>query len=377
MFKKLRQLIDIAKNAMKQKGVGRKIKYMQYAMLAKKNGVISFRIDRIAKEYADSYYDCPNVTTAEKKWFAEKGYGAYKINWYGMTHENCKDFISDFVFYNRKNYANKKFDTWFDNKLTTYYLLAPFKKNMPSHYFYKDGNKLYSLTGQDKADIDNVLLLAKEKELALKSTTGGHGQGFYKLEYSNGSFLFNGKAHSKEQAKELINSLSDYIITDYERPHHLFEDLCGKNTFAVIRLYMINDETDGPQLIASHIRLGSKGAGYATDFKGTIYCGIDLNSGSLFRPIYMENGYEYIYLDKHPDTKNTLDDVQIPNWDSLKKLGADISVFLPMTPYLVMDVIPKEDGFSVLEINSHGKFTTTEPFYPIMKNKYAKKMFKE
>ena len=46
-----------------------------------------------------------------------------------------------------------------------------------------------------------------------------------------------------------------------------------------------------------------------------------------------------------------------------------------MTPYLVMDIIPTENGFSILEINSHGQVANVEPFYPFAANKYNKRAF--
>ena len=377
MFRKLRRFRGLAKNALKQNGVGRKVTYMKYAMLAIKNGVVSFRIDRIAKDYTDNYYLCPNVSNEDKKWFAQRGYAANKLPWYGLDRDNYKDYISDFVFYNKKNYINKGFDVWFDNKLTTYYLLAPFKKYMPIHYFYKDDEDVFAVDGKGRSSVEQVLSLAKDKELALKSTTGGHGEGFYKLEYDGKAFLVNGKAYTEPEAKKFIGGLNGYIFTEYAKPHHMFETLCGKNAFAVMRIYMINDKNDGPQMIAACIRLGSKASGYVTGYEGTVYCGIELQTGKLFRQIYMKNDLEYVHIDKHPDTGRNLEDVEIINWNEVKELTRDISEYISMTPYLVIDIIPTDNSFKVLEINSHGQFAPVEAFYPAMKNKYVKKLFKE
>ena len=63
--KKLRE-IKIA--ASQPGGLKRKIKYYQFAKLARKNGVIDFRVDRIAKEYLHDYFDYQGETKETKEW---------------------------------------------------------------------------------------------------------------------------------------------------------------------------------------------------------------------------------------------------------------------------------------------------------------------
>ena len=65
----------------------------------------------------------------------------------------------------------------------------------------------------------------------------------------------------------------------------------------------------------------------------------------------------------------------IPRWEDLRKLVLNVSAYLAVTPYLVMDIIPTEKGFSILEINSHGQVGNMEPFYPFFENKYNRRAF--
>ncbi|MGN0182431.1 MAG: sugar-transfer associated ATP-grasp domain-containing protein [Candidatus Ornithomonoglobus sp.] len=367
----------ILNGAMAQKGLKRKLKYLQYAMIAYKEGVVSFRIDRLADEYTDIYFDYPYASKADKEWFASKGFGAYKMQWYGMTRENYGDFISDFVFYNKRNYKNKEFESWFENKLNTYYLLAPFKESMPKHYYYIEKSAIYPLDVDNKhmAGVRDILELVKSKPIAAKATIGGHGVGFYKLEYDGSNYIANGTKYTEAAFGDLINNLSGYIITDYGIPHHFYSELTGPNTFAVMRAYVVFDDDKGPQLVASTIRLGTKKAGYVTDYPGTLYCGIDTESGTMFNPIYFEREYVYKHMKRHPDTGKELEGIVVPDWDNLKTLVKKVSAYLPVTPYLVMDLIPTENGFAILEINSHGQLRTCEAFYPAMKNPYLRKIF--
>ena len=52
-----------------------------------------------------------------------------------------------------------------------------------------------------------------------------------------------------------------------------------------------------------------------------------------------------------------------------------VSRHLAMTPYLVMDIIPTDDGFKILEINSHGQVKSVEAYYPFLLNEYNRKVF--
>ena len=374
--KKLRE-IKIA--ASQPGGLKRKIKYYQFAKLARKNGVIDFRVDRIAKEYLHDYFDYQGETKETKEWGYKRGIPSYKLKYYGMTKDNYRDYISDFDFYNKENYRNRDFESWFENKLSTYYLLMPFKSNMPRHYWYARDKEFLPLDVENKKNgsVKDIMDLIKtEKVIAAKAVTGGHGIGFYKLQYDHGKFYANNSQIEESKMTELVRGLDNYIITEYVKPHKHYEELCGKDAFAVIRVLMIYDKEEGSKFTASLIRLGCKEAGVVTDYHGTIYCGLKLDNGESFKPIYREDDDTFIPCPTHPDTgKNLIGDI-VPDWDELKRFVTEISEYIPMTPYLIMDIVPTDDGFSILEINSHGQLRILEPFYPFLKNKYNRKIFK-
>lgn len=373
--------IGAFEGAKKQKGIARKLRYIHYSLLAKKNGVIGFRRDRIASEYVDDYFAETGVLKKEKEWFYRRGIPTFKVRWDGLTKENYNDYISDFDFYHKSNYMNTQFEKWFENKLNTYFLLAPFKTYMPKHYYYVHQGIISPVDVENKKDgtVEDILCLIKQKPIAAKACYGGHGKGFYGFEYRNGGFLANGKEIAEQDLKKLINGFHSYIITDFSIPHSRFRELCGDGTFAVIRSVSVYDAKDGGQVTSLIIRLGTKETGYVTDYDGTIYCGIGMQDGHLFNAIQRSGDKEGIMIRRdiqnHPDTGAAFDSFVVPNFDELKKLVKDIAEYVPMTPYLVMDIIPTETGFNILEINSHGQVRNVEPFYPFNRNKYNREVF--
>lgn len=95
------------------------------------------------------------------------------------------------------------------------YVLDEAKEYMAGYYFFisKKNGKLFIKKLQDcpehigRADSDGILRLLREKEkLVMKPNAGTHGDGFYKLEYTDGVFFVNEKESSADRIKELISS---------------------------------------------------------------------------------------------------------------------------------------------------------------------------
>lgn len=361
--------------------IHKKIKYLGFLLLAKKHGVARSRWSRIAELYTYDYFNNQNTSRQEKKWAYSHGFNSYKMaDWYGLTKDNHTSYISDFVFYRGSTYIQTpELKALYEHKCCTYFALQPFKESLPRHYFFIRGGRIIPLDVDNKidADVSSIVDLIKTRPIAAKACIGGHGVGFYKLVYSkyDNRFLLNDQTKSEEELISVLNKFDNYIITDFESPRKEYRTLCGQDSFAVIRVITVFDKEDGPQLTAALVRLGCKDAGVTTDHEGTIYCGLSLERGVSFKPLMRVADNLYVPCPTHPDTHLSLSGFVIPTWEDLRKLVLDVSGYLAITPYLVMDIIPTEKGFSILEINSHGQVGNMEPFYPFFENKYNRRVF--
>ncbi len=358
-------------------------KYKHFYQLAQNNGVVKFRFARLAEEYTDDYFADTGIPRCEKEWFYERGIPTFKTGWYGLTKDNYNDYISDFDFYSPDNYLKKwQIIKWFDYKLTTYYVLSAFREFMPRHYFFIENGELKPIDFdlQRYGNAEDVLSLIQKAPIALKACMGGHGKGFYKIELDKDGYAINGKKAYEQDVTQLIKSLDDYILTEYCVPSKVFQDACGKDSFAVLRTVSVFDKEDGPQITAILIRLGTSSTGLVSDYDGCINCGVDLQTGRVFNPLMRSGDAEGIIkripLKDHPDTGVDLESLCIPNFSELNDMVKRISAHLPMTPYLVTDIIPTDSGHKILEINSHGQVRNLEPFFPFRKNKYNLRVFK-
>ena len=379
----VRSFLYCIKTSMKYDGpLGHKFKYLSFLLLARKKGVAPFRWNRIAKMYTEDFYNYQDTTKQEKQWAYAHGFCSYKLaDWYGVTKDNYHNFMSDFVFYQPRNYIQtRELMSLYEHKCCTFFCLQPFKDSMPRHYFFLREGRVIPLDVEDKRDFEvtSIISLIKERPIVAKACIGGHGLGFLKLVYAENEGLFivnDNQSKTEEELVFLLSRLDNYIITDFEIPKKEYVDLCGPDAFAVIRVITVFDSKDGPQLTAALIRLGCKESGVTTDYKGTIYCGITLDGGVTFKPLIRTTDDLCAPCPEHPDTHKPLSGLLIPNWENLKKLVLDVSGYLAVTPYLVIDIVPTEEGFSILEINSHGQVRNMEPFYPFFENEYNKRVF--
>lgn len=361
--------------------ISKKVKYFEFLLLARKHGVARSRWSRMAELYTFDYFNNQNTSKQEKEWAYSHGFNSYKMaDWYGLSKDNYTSYISDFVFYRGSTYIQTpELKALYEHKCSTYFALQPFRENMPRHYFFMRGGRIIPLDVDNKtdADVSSIVDLIRIRPIAAKACVGGHGVGFYKLVYSKNEnrFLVNNQVMPEDELVSVLGKLDNYIITDFESPRQDYKNLCGPDSFAVIRVITVFDKEDGPELTAALVRLGCKNAGITTDHEGTIYCGLSLEDGVAFKPLIRVADNLYVPCPEHPDTHLPLSGFVIPGWEDLRKLVLDVSSYLAITPYLVMDIIPTERGFSILEINSHGQVGNMEPFYPFFDNKYNRRVF--
>ncbi len=358
--------------------ISRKCRFFKYARLAQNKGVIWFRWKRLANDYVDAWYAMVEMPSGEKSWYIERGFNPRMKAFCGVLPDNYRRYISDFEFYNSKNYKNLSSSAWFDNKLNTYYLLSPFSEFIPKHYYYVEAGDIFPLDVSSKYNCtskDVLHILKEEKTLAAKRCYGGHGEGFIKLENSDEQrLLVNGRELTEDGFCELIHSLRGYIITDFIKPAAWIRRMAGENAFGVLRVMTIYDKEDGPQFERVMMRIGTNKSGPTQAGHDFLYVGID-DVGTLHDCFYEYSDFQWEKMDSHPETGEAINGIIMPNMGILRELCLSISGYLPNTPYLIFDIIPTDNSFKILEINSHGQPFNFEPFAPVKDSFYFSKLF--
>lgn len=322
--------------------------------MVQKKGYSAYYVSFYRKELRKNYLSS-SLPQKQKKWAYQRGFNPWRIEQYGLTEENYKDVISDRDYF-YLHPINNRYSVWIDNKLTMKYILAPFDKYLPKYYFHlmhgRDVMKLMDCHEKYSADVDGVVNLLEDcGVLAAKMAAGTYGIGFYKLESKNGSYLVNGEIYDKEKFENFLLSLNDYIITEYIEMH---SDLKKINPYSVntIRVVVINEHGNDTIIPFAFMRIGTKKSGIVDNVaQGGMVCKINVETGEFYDGEALKN-HVYIKADVHPDTGEKIQGI-VPNWEIVKTELIKMAQYYPQLEWLGYDIAITEDGFKIIEINSH------------------------
>lgn len=328
-----------------------------FALLFFPKGLVPYLSLRWIKEVCIDMLTNREVGIKTKLWAYRRGFLSYRIPQYGITKENHKDYISDFE-YKWLRHINGLHRVWLEDKITFKYIAGQFKEYFPKYYYYintRDGvNKIVPM--MDCPDgygrkVEDIFRLAKEKKcLALKPDEGSHGDGFYKMSYSDGEFYLNSVRTDKKDILNILkNPDNQYLITEYINNHPQFKKIYD-GAVNTIRLIVFKRNGKTAEIGNAYMRFGSTATG-AVD---------NMGAGGMFVQVESETGWygnakiithnsirECPY---HPDT-GVLIEGYIPHWEKIKDIVIKIADSIQQLEYFGFDLAVTEDGVKFPEIN--------------------------
>lgn len=309
-----------------------------------------------------------SVDEKTKIWALERGFYPGRVELFGLTEENYKDYMPDYSYF-MIHPLNHHFRKWLD-KLTLKYVLNSngCEDSMPEYYLYIENNGNYTylmdLDENIKKDENIILNLLKSKGiLAIKPNSGtSGGLGFLKTEYKNNRIYINNKAISMEQFNEIIRNLGNNIVTEYCIQHSELAKIWSLSE-CTLRVNMMKlpyeNHWDEPvwKCLLSFARFGSSISGGASNLTaGGAAVGFNFETGECFargtrNPEFLEEGEKWCY--EHPDTHIKWKGFKLPNWEYVREKLLTVCKHVSSLDYLGFDVIITEDGMKICEINSH------------------------
>lgn len=319
----------------------------------------------------------------KKLWAHKRGFMSYKVDYYQLTDENYQDFLPDMEYY-RMHPINGAFSHWIDDKLTIRYLLHPFKDYLPEYYFHLYHGEVLRLADCPEtcdASIDSLVQLIENKGvLAVKKMIGSHGEGFIKLVHDGHQFLVNDNALSKETLISNLQEWTDspgsgYLVTEYLKPCQEFARI-WPNTANTLRVVVLRNKNKPATIVDAFARFGTTDTGNveASSLRG-ITCRVHLNDGYYGDAKVFDNR-KVIEMTYHPDT-GVLIEGYVPRWDEIKAKIVEISNFLPHLIYMGYDLVITNEGFKIIEINSHQGIGFNQTHTPFLKSPLTKDFFND
>lgn len=299
------------------------------------------------------------VSLKEKIWAWKRGFLSYRIEQYGLTEDNWKNFLSDYD-YAWLNRLNNTYQKWINDKTTMRYVLEPLKEYIPEYYYFigKRNGKPFLRSLPDCPEnmpnsFDGILkLLECKSKLVFKPNAGLHGDGFYKIEQYDKDIYVNNEKISLDNLRTLIyGQRSTYVITDYIEMHKELKKIYGKSV-NTIRIMVLNESCDNPIISQTYMRVGTTKTGVTDNVAfGGIAVHVNRDTGYYDKAELLKN-HKYIEIEAHPDTGTVLKGY-LPNWELVKHGVIKVSKALPQLEYLGYDIAITDDGFKILEINIH------------------------
>lgn len=307
----------------------------------------------------DDLWHNKGTTLREKLWCYKRGFLSFRIKQYGLTKDNYKSFLSDYQ-YHWLNRINNGYQIWINDKTTTRYVFEPYKQYFAKYYYdiIKVEGETFIKALQDipegfGSSFDELFrLLRQEKLLALKPSSGTHGDGFYRMEYKDGRYLINGSEMTEDEIVSMIEGFkSIYIITEYLFMHHELKKIYPYSV-NTIRVAVVNQSAYEPKIMQTYMRIGSSSTGFTDNVGyGGICAKIDIPSGRYYCAEKIID-HKFTPCPIHPDTGVKIEGI-VPNWELMKKGITDICRFMPELEYMGFDIAITDDGFKIIEINIH------------------------
>ena len=328
----------------------------------------------------DDFLHTKSTNIFQKIWCWRHGFQSFRIQQYGLTKENYKNFLSDYQ-YHWLNRINNGYQIWINDKTTTRYVMEPYKQYLAKYYYdiIKMSGETCIKALQDipegfEPSFDGIFkLLRQEKLLALKPSSGTHGDGFYRMEYADGKYLINGKEMTEDEIVGMISGFkSVYVITEYLFMHHELKKIYP-NAVNTIRVAVVNQSAYEPKIMQTYMRIGSSKSGFTDNVGyGGICAKIDTATGRYYCAEQLRN-HKFTPCPKHPDTGVEIEGI-VPNWDYMCEGVLNICRFMPELEYLGFDIAITDDGFKIIEINIHQDLHKVAEHSPEFKQFYQDKL---
>lgn len=317
----------------------------------------------------------------EIQWAHGKGFFSYRIEQYGLTDDNYSEFLSDRE-YRWLRPINCEYRKWVYDKVSFRYVLDRYRTFLPEYYFHimtrNQGTVCAPMMDcplEDRGGFDSILsVLRKRGVLVAKPTEGSRGIGFCKLEYTvDGSYLLNNEEKSADEMLSILHGFDEnYIITEYIEPHDFLKKL-SPHAVSTIRITVVNTRVSDPLILDAYARIATNKTGLTDNVSnGGIFARVDLESGRLHSGEQSSN-HNVVPCVRHPDSGIEIDGL-VPHWDEVKQTVRDICVYIAQLEYLGFDVAITNDGFKILEINTHQDLHRYPNYDPRLKEYFRRKI---
>ena len=329
-----------------------------WSFRAKRRGFMDYMYRGWKKALREDMRD-KYTTAEEKKWAHERGFLSYHIKQYGLTDENWRSCLSD-RDYKWLRPLNNEYRKLLWDKVTLRYCLDKYRQYLPEYYYHivpRNGKmELLKMPdcpeGLPRSFAGLLALLREKKLLAMKPTVGSHGIGFYKLCFDGNAYTVNGEKKTESEMLDFFSALDDYYNTSEYIVMHRDLRRIYSEVACTVRIMVINRRGFDPVIENAYFRIGTKSTGFTDNIgSGGVFAYVDEKTG-FFHDAEVIKEHIITPCPVHPDTGERIEGM-LPHWGEVLSVIPELCRYISPLEYLGFDVVITDEGFKILEINTH------------------------
>lgn len=294
--------------------------------------------------------------------------GGFMVDQYALydlkDKKNRKLYLSEYDWY-KSRYINDPFDRMLDNKIICTEVLHHYI-NVPEIYFLKNKGKMVLFPASDSVSFDEqnkwataqdaVDLLDVHAPLFIKPLAEGKGNGVRRIEKLESAaegpqeYMIDDEVVDKVALLEYLDSHDNYFICQGVSQSDYLNSLYDKTTNTIRFITLRDPKTGKFKVFFAVQRIGTKDTiPVDNGSRGGLVAKIDLETGELSEAQSLHSLTRHKI---HPDSKNPIEGVVVPNWDAIKNQMLELASRFPYLNFIAWDLlIDENDEVCVIEAN--------------------------
>jgi hypothetical protein len=266
--------------------------------------------------------------------------------------KNVELFLTDYQRWRYVPRINAKYGIVLADKFLFRNYFQNFSQHIPEIFFFTQDGKLFT-PDFTEASFETVVELARAKgKMILKPRSGFGGRGIIKVVFSNGHFVVNKHLHTEESFLKFLKTLDGYLFTQFATQEGYAYKIYPNAVNSLRILTVIDPDTHMARIAGISHRFGSDTTGAVDNWtSGGISAAVDVKTGIMGKCAQNPKGKDLLWLSAHPDTKEPITGVQIPNWPFVVSQVLAMANACKYCPYIGWDIAVSADTFWVLEAN--------------------------
>lgn len=292
--------------------------------------------------------------------FRNKGFSMLESSIYDLKRNDYREYISTWESYQPLyrnfepsgicEYDQLVYNNIFDDKYLFSLVFGNYV-NVPKTFGLIYDGKIVSVDKDFSCD-DLYGFLSSIGGGVIKYREGANGFGIYVFDVENGMLLYKNELIEVQSLNKIVQKFRLGIIQEKicqgKWSNSLFE-----NSVNTIRIISIRKRGEiGHEIACALQRIGTSKSAPVDNFaQGGGTSLINIENGTLGPMVNYDSCGSIQRLSKHPDTGRRVEGEQVPNWQEIKSIVESVTLKLPFFVYAAWDIVVKDDGISVIEIN--------------------------